>query len=122
MKRYIKSSKILHTNDLLRYGSINDFIEHNAAYDRGEFLNQAVRYDIGEVDFFLGMRDYYDYTEDTSGDDWEYIDIAKGHHTKYGTNYVFVSPSRGLWRTKTTGAEFYGKPGNPVKYAYWEEV
>ena len=57
-------------------------------------------------EFIYAIRPAYAYTEDCSGDDWRKLDI-KQSHTKYGTNYIYVSDQRKLWRTRQSITEFY---------------
>ena len=77
--------------------------------------NSRYRYDGSEdrpynegamAEFIYAIRPTYAYTEDYSGDDWRKIDI-KQNHTKYGTNCIYVSDRRKLWRTKQSITEFY---------------
>ena len=95
---------------------ITFFERFNRDYDNGLFRgSEATKYNMVIMRKWLAIRDNYTYTEDTSGNNWKYIDI-KEDHSKYGTNYIFIDPDRKLWRIKTTGAEFYGDKGEPFEF------
>ena len=114
MKRYIKAETVvgshMGTKDLFRIGTLADFRQYVQDYDTDDFMkySEAVRYDLNEVRKFLAIRDRYTYTEEYTSGDWYEIDVGKGHHTKYGTNFVYVDPVRKLWRTRRSAGEFYG--------------
>lgn len=78
-------------------------------------ISGVTKYNLIVIRKWISIRDNYTYTEDTSGDNWKYIDI-KENHSKYGTNYIFINSNRKLWRIKTTGAEFYGTRGEPFEF------
>ena len=124
MKRYIRTTTITSsTKDLIQHGTLADFEQYIKEYDTDDWLrhSEAVRYDLDEVRKFLAIRDKYTYTEDDSNwDDWYEIDIGKGHHTKYGTNYVYVDPVHKLWRTKQNASEFYRSHHPEFNSEDWE--
>lgn len=96
---------------------LEDFIVYNKRYDDGEFAgSEATKFDLDAIKYFIGVRDILTYTEDTSGDNWLALDITKGSHSKYGTNYIFIDVERQLWRTHLTGEEFYHGPKNRIRF------
>ena len=95
---------------------IDFFEQFNEKYDKAAYnLSEVTKYNLTVIRKWISIRDNYTYTEDTSGNNWKYIDI-KEDHSKYGTNYIFIDSNRKLWRIKTTGAEFYGTIGEPFEF------
>ena len=90
--------------------SLEDFIEYNKQYDRGDFRgSETIKYDLDAIEKWISIRDMLTYTEDYSGN-WKYIKIFDGYGTKYSTKWIFVDMDKRLWRINTTGDEFYNGP------------
>lgn len=97
------------TKDILQNEALKYFEDFNEQYKKDKWLqcSEAKPYNLKVIEKWIAIRDKFSYTEDTSGNDWQYIDIAEWH-TKYGCNYIFVDSIRKLWRIKDTASEFYG--------------
>ena len=91
--------------------TLQQFEDYNAQYDRGDFRgSEAIKYDIDAIKKWINIRDSLTLTEDYSGT-WQYIRIVqKETRTKYSTKYIFVDMDKKVWRTCTTGSEFYNGP------------
>lgn len=87
-----------------------DFFEdYNKRYKNGEFRGtESNPYNLDAIKYWLSIRDDYNFTDnENEPGDWEYFDITNSR-SKYGTNYIFLEPNKGLWRTRENAAEFYG--------------
>jgi len=96
--------------EALREGSYSDFEEYNRLLDTDYkyWKGEAKKYILPTIKKWIAIRDYYTYTEDSSGNNWQYIDIRE-RHTRLGANYIYIDPVRRLWRFKTR----YDRDGNP---------
>ncbi len=51
----------------------------------------------------------YQWTNKTPCGNWQRFDLCPGHHTKYGTNYIYIDDEQKLIRTRETSSEFYNQ-------------